>query len=119
MDGAEVAGGGGHAAGCGADEGLGDEGDYGGGVEATEFGVEFGGEALDVLGFGFVGVLVLVGVGGAYVGDVGEQERLVRHFAGEVAREGHGADCGAVIALFPGDEVSALGAAGLEEVLPC
>lgn len=116
--GAEVARWGGHAAGCCADDGLGDKGDDGGGVEAVEFGVEFRDEPFDVLLRGLVGELVLIRVRGADVRDGRQQERLVGESPREVARERDGAQGGAVPALLPRDEVPARQLPAFEKVLP-
>lgn len=116
--GAEVARWGGHAAGRGADDGLGDEGDDGRGVQTVEFGVEFRDEALHVLRRGLVRELVLVRVRGADVRDGRQQERLVGDLPREVARERDGAQGGAVPALLAGDEVPARRLPAFEKVLP-
>ena len=113
----EVSRHGGDAAGGGADDRLGHEGDHPAGSDALELRLQLGRQARRVLRVALLRLLAMIREAGGDVAEAGGQDRLVRRAAGDVAAGRHRAEQVAVVALPARDEVGAAFLAALDVVL--
>ena len=94
-----------HAAGRGADHGLGDERRHRIGAEAPEFGLQLGGEPRHEIRLGFVVALFMIGKGRRDMAERVRQQRRIGFAPPGVAAGGERAQRIAVIALAARDEM--------------
>ena len=107
-----------HAAGGGADHGLGNERGHRVGAEALEFGLQFGRQPRHEIRLGFDVALFVIGKRRRHVAESRRQQWRIGFASPGVAAGGQRPKRIAVIALAARDEVLALRLAALDKILP-